>query len=497
MERALYLSEHIRACEQQAQQHYQLSEQELMSRAGKEAFLLMRQLHPKLHHIAVFCGAGNNAGDGYVLALLAHQHQLTVRVYQCKDPKDLPFAAQQAALNAVAAGVPCCSVQEPLAADVELIVDALLGIGLKGKVHGIIATAIERINASGIPVLALDIPSGLNADTGEVEESGVKADATVTFIAPKLGMYTLDGPDYCGSIYCNSLQLDDCSSSLKPDALLLDRDHLPVPLTARPKNSHKGDYGSVLIIGGGRGMPGAVGLAAKAALRCGAGLVTIATWKGHAASVIPLVPESMVWEIKSAKELKPLLAKASVCVLGPGLGEDAWAKKLVTAVLDTSLPLVVDASALKLLAQIPQKSARWVLTPHPGEAGSLLGCSAQEIQKNRYQAVKALQQRYGGVIVLKGCGTLIQTECTPDDEPTFVCPLGNPGMASAGMGDVLSGIIAGFCAQGLSLSAAAKLGVWVHARSGDVVASYLGERGLLASDVLDVVPTVLNSCKRY
>lgn len=487
-ENALYRCDQIRACEQQAQHLYSMDENELMSQAGTEAFFFVQRLYPLLRHIAVFCGAGNNAGDGYILARLAHEHGLLVTVYQCKALDDLPSAARNAALLAVAAGVDCQSADEPLDTEAELIVDALLGIGLKGPVHGVIATAINQINASGLPVVSLDIPSGLNADTGLVENFCVKATATLSFIALKAGMYTLDGPDYCGEIHCRDLQLDTCIAKLKPSAFLLGSDTLPLPLSTRKKNSHKGTYGSVLVIGGGPGMPGAVSLAAKAAMRIGAGSVSIATWPEHAHSVLPLIPEAMIWGIKTAKDLTPLLAKATVCVIGPGLGECDWARTLFLAAITSQLPMVIDASALRLLSEHPQIDDNWVLTPHPGEAGSLLACSGAEVQRDRYQSAATIQQQYGGVVVLKGTGTIIQTA----EKNTFICPKGNPGMASAGMGDVLSGIIAGLCAQGLSLSDAAKLGVWVHAVAGDKVAQTLGETGLLASDLLDILPNILN-----
>jgi NAD(P)H-hydrate epimerase len=471
---------------------YQWDEHELMSRAGMEVFSFVQQMYPHVRHIAVFCGAGNNAGDGYEFARLAHEYGLSVIVYQCKALEDLPAAARVAASKAIQAGVECQSADEPLDGEVELIVDALLGIGLKGPVHGVIATAIHQINASGLPVLSLDVPSGLNADTGLVEHFCVKATATLTFIALKTGMYTLDGADYCGEIHCRTLQLDAIVTQLIPWASLLNSHNLSLPLIARKKNSHKGNYGHVLIIGGGPGMPGAVSLAAKAAMRSGAGAVSIATWPDHAKSVLPLVPEAMIWGIKSEKDLNPLLHKATVCVIGPGLGESDWARSLFLAAITSQLPMVIDASALRLLADHPQVDDNWILTPHPGEAGSLLASTPQDIQNDRFQSATAIQHQYGGVVVLKGAGTVIQT----DENQRFICPKGNPGMASAGMGDVLTGIIAGLCAQGLSLNDAAKVGVWIHAVAGDQIAQSLGEIGILASDLLDLLPDILNCTQR-
>lgn len=483
---ALYRCEQIRTCEQQAIAQFGIHQ--LMTRAGTEAFFFLLRIYPQVRHLAVYCGSGNNAGDGYVLARLAHEHGLQVIIYQCKAVDDLPDAAKHAALAAQEAGVPCLWADEHLDAEVELIVDALLGIGISGPVYGLIAAAISQINASALPVFSLDVPSGLNADSGLVANFCVKASTTLTFIALKSGMYTLDGPDYCGVIYCRPLQLEPYLRSMIPVAFLLDKHHGSLPLPSRKKNSHKGNYGHVLVIGGGPGMPGAAALAAKAALRSGAGAVSIATWPAHTAALLPVVPEAMIWGVHTAAELESLLAKATFCIIGPGLGDNDWAKTLFLAAISSQLPMVIDASALRLLAEYPQLDDNWVLTPHPGEAAHLLSCPTAAIQEDRYQAISALQQRYGGVVLLKGVGTVIQTL----DKNIFVCPNGNPGMASAGMGDVLSGIIAGLAAQGLSLSAAALLGVWAHAAAADKIVAEQGERGLLASDLLDVLPMILN-----
>lgn len=235
-------------------------------------------------------------------------------------------------------------------------------------------------------------------------------------------------------------------------------------------------------------MPGAAALAAKAALRSGAGSVTVATWPEHVNGIVSLIPEAMVCGIKTKKDLQPLLDKATVCIIGPGLGESSWALDLFLLAITSQLPMVIDASALHLLAQNPQVDDNWILTPHPGEASSLLYSTTEVVQSNRFEAAAAIQNQYGGVVVLKGSGTIIQCP-----ENTFVCPKGNPGMASAGMGDVLSGIIAGLCAQGLSLADAAKSGVFIHALAGDSLAENKGEIGLLASDLIQVLPDFLNA----
>lgn len=286
----------------------------------------------------------------------------------------------------------------------------------------------------------------------------------------------------------------------------------------RKRDSHKGDYGHVLVVGGDYGMAGAARMTAEAAARVGAGLVTVATRAEHVAAILAGRPELMVFAVKNTKELAPLLAKASVVVIGPGMGCSTWAKSLVNAAFKARLPLVVDAGALPFMTG-QKKRHDWVFTPHPGEAAGLMSdilehthpslkkrkaIMVEEVQQNRFAVAKALQQRWGGVAVLKGCGTIIQTA-----EKTWQCDLGNPGMATAGMGDVLSGIIAGLFAQGSQLfrqpesaetdkdyafllECAAKIGVVLHARAGDLAAQAKGQRGLLATDLFPYLQQLMN-----
>ncbi len=491
LKKALYLTKHIRLCERKALDEFGLAAEDLMMRAGTAAFNTLKKLYPDVRSIAVFCGGGNNAGDGYVLAMLAYQQGFSVFVYQYKAIDRLPAAANHAALAAIAAGVSCQILDDVIDSEVELVVDGLLGIGLQGDVHGPIAHAIHLINDSDLPVLALDIPSGLDADTGRALGVCINAAVTTTFIAAKVGLFTMDGPDHCGKVVCHSLQLDSCLATIPPAAYRLDEQLLHGIMTPRRKNSHKGFYGHVLIIGGGPGMPGAVYLAALAALRVGAGMVTVATLPGHAGRVLPLLPEAMIYAMDDVDSLQPLLVKATVCVIGPGLGESEWANALFRAVIAAQLPLVIDAAALRLLAHNPQHDDNWVLTPHPGEAAGLLGCSAMDIQVDRCQSAQRIQQRYGGCVVLKGAGSIVSTG---ESGGTYLCTAGNPGMASAGMGDVLSGVIGGLLAQGVGLADAAKLGVWLHARAADEAIITQGERGLMASDLMSYLRREINKC---
>ena len=483
---ALYLIQHIRLCEQKALDEGNRTEDNLLLRAGTAAFHTLISLYPEARTFAVFCGTGNNAGDGYVLARLACEKGFSVFVHQHKTIEDLPPVSYDAALAAIDAGVCCQSLDDAIDSDVDVLVDALLGIGLQGLVRGPIAQAIHLMNDSGLPILALDVPSGLDADTGCVLGTAVCATATVTFIAPKLGLYTMDGPDHCAKIICDSLSLDHVLASIPPAAYRLNKSVLSNTIPPRSKNSHKGSYGHVLIIGGGPGMPGAAYLAAHAAFRVGAGAVTVATRPDYAKTMLPMLPEAMIYPIHKVDDLLPLLLKATVCVIGPGLGESEWADGLFHAAISAQLPLVMDASALHLLSTSPQHDDNWVLTPHPGEAAGLLACSVEDVQRDRCKAAQLIQQKYGGCVVLKGVGSIVAT----GEHELFVCTDGNPGMATAGMGDVLSGVIGGLLAQGVTLSNAAKLGVWLHARSADKAVMTFGERGLMASDLMTYLGSI-------
>lgn len=485
---ALYQCAQIRLCEQKAIAEG-ITEDELMASAGAKAFSCLSQFFPEVKIITVFCGSGNNGGDGYVLARLAHEQGYSVTINQHKSIENLPSAARHAALQALAAGVSFQCLDEPIDSEVELIVDALLGIGLKGEVQAPLATAINQMNEARLPILSLDIPSGLDADTGASLGHCIRATVTVTFIGYKLGLMTLDGPDHCGEIICQDLNLSKILANINPAAYLLDK-HIDYEiLQPRLKNCHKGEFGHVLVIGGNYGMPGSVCLAAQAALRVGAGMVTIATRFEHVSGAIALIPEAMIFGVRNGSELDHLLAKATICVIGPGLGDDEWAKELFNKALTSQLPMIIDASALHLLAQNRQYDDNWILTPHPGEAASLLNCTTADIQQDRYQALIRLLDLYGGNVILKGAGSIIGTT----EDKIYLCNAGNPGMASAGMGDTLNGVIAGLFAQGISLAEAAKWGVWLHAKAGDDAAEKMGEKGLVASDLLNYLYQRVNN----
>lgn len=484
---SFYRVAQVRQLEQLACQQLAVSGFDLMQRAGQAAWAQLQHRWPDGRQLAVFCGGGNNAGDGYVLAALAWQAGYAVQAIAVVAPDQLRGDAALAYQAFCAAGGHTLALASVQLASTCVVVDALLGSGLNRAVSGAVAEAVACINASGCPVLALDVPSGIAADSGALWGCAVHATLTVTFIALKPGLFTGHAPDYCGEIVCADLGLPPAVlTSQTPAARRL----VKQPLHRRSRIAHKGDCGRVLLVGGDDGYSGAIRLAAEAALRCGAGLVTVATRASHAAWLNSGRPELMVRAVEHAEALIPLLAHADVCVIGPGLGRGDWGLSLFEACLAAGKPLVVDADGLYWLATQPQQRLDWVLTPHPGEAARLLVSSTAAIAADRFAAVTALQQRYGGVWVLKGAGSLVA-----DAHGIAIATTGNPGMASGGMGDVLAGMIGGLWGQGLSAAQATALAVSVHGEAADRVAQLRGERGLLASDLLLEIPVCLNHCE--
>lgn len=458
---------------------------ELMRRAAHTAWRALRRQWPDAGEITVLAGHGNNAGDGYLIAALALRAGWRVRVLAVGDAARLSGDAVSAHGEARAAGVDI-EVWSDRAELRGVLVDALLGTGLGGEVREPYASAIAAINASSLPVLAVDIPSGLSADTGQVLGCAVNADLTVTFIGLKLGLFTALGPDQCGELVFDGLDADPALLPENGVARRLAPASLPL-LATRPKAAHKGLFGHVLVVGGDTGLGGAVLLAAESALRCGAGLVSLATRVAHVPAVLARRPELMARGVSSSAELLRLAERADVLVVGPGVGRDAWGRVLVSAAASLERRQVWDADALNLLAEerVARPSGDWVITPHPAEAARLLGTSTAEVQADRPKAALALAQRYQAVVVLKGVGSLI---ASPDGR-LALCDHGHPAMAGAGLGDVLSGILGALLAQGLPAFDAACLAVWLHARAGESLGAQ--GRGLAAADLIPAVRQLL------
>lgn len=488
----LYTAEQCRALDRGAIEQFGIPGFRLMQRAGHAAWAVIGQRWPRLQKISVVCGAGNNGGDGLVVAGLAWQAGLEVQLIVVGEryAEKLRGEALEAWQWLSGFGVKAETWHPGLEFSGQLIVDALLGIGLSGQVRGEPASVIDQINRAEQPVLAVDIPSGLCADTGAELGMAVRADVTLTFIALKQGLLTHQGVDHVGELLFDGLLLpDEVFEEVPVSAFRTDVEDLRELIPPRPASSHKGMYGHLLVVGGDLGMGGAALMAAQAALRVGAGLVSLATREEHRMAALTRVPEVMCYGVEDADDLEPLLVKADAVVVGPGLGQGIWGRRMLETVLESDKPMLLDADALNLLAQsdVPLPEHNWILTPHPGEAARLLETDTADIQANRFEQVRELQSRYGGSVVLKGAGTL---SC--DGDVIHLCSDGNPGMATAGMGDVLSGIVGGVLARGMASVDAARIGVLVHARAADLCARRLGEGGLLATDLMNTIPLVIN-----
>lgn len=475
----------VRDAEQHAAQAHGITLADLMQRAGQAAFNRIRQYYPCARHWLILCGHGNNGGDGYVVARLARASGIHVTLLAVAGDGALPIEAQQARTQWLQAGGCVQPAMLPLP-EAEVIVDALLGIGLHAAPRAPYDGLIAAINAHPAPVVALDLPSGLNADTGIALGAVVQAEHTQSFICLKPGLLTGQARAVVGQLHCDPLGLSGWLAAQRWPWRRLDGQDLAGWLPPRSPLAHKGEQGRLLLIGGDHGMGGAIRLAGQAALRSGAGLVRVLTRAEHVAPLLAACPELMV-EAWSPAALHEALAWADVLAIGPGLGRRDWGRRALAAIVNCQRPMLWDADALNLLAEAHSADARRVITPHPGEAARLLGCSIAQIERDRPAAVCALQRRYGGVALLKGAGTLIA-----DGTRRAIADIGNPGMASGGMGDILSGIIGGLLAQKLPLYDATCAGAVVHGVAADVLAQREGTRGMLASDLLPEIRRWVN-----
>jgi NAD(P)H-hydrate epimerase len=511
---------------------------ELMQRAGAALLRVVQERWPGARELLVFTGPGNNGGDGLVLAALARQSGMTVEV-QALAPLE-KLKGEAALARELAAGhdvqvesATSASVAEALqrrrqrgGAHGCVVVDAMLGTGIRGEVRPAYRAAIEQINRSGLPVLAVDLPSGLDSDTGRVAGIAVAASVTVSFIGLNRGLFTADGPDHRGELVFDRLALSgdlyEQASVSPPSAWRLTIQTVLPWLPVRTLATHKGDCGRVVVAGGDHGYGGAALLCAEAAARSGAGTVCLLTRPEHVTPSLIRRPEVMARGLDGIAlrpgellpAMLPALQSATALVAGPGLGQSEWSvavlRQLIQWQRDNGLPLVLDADALTLLSRARELSLPeplpdlTVLTPHPGEAARLLACSVADVQSDRFAAAHALQQRWGGVALLKGVGTVV---CYPEDIGVAtgggpetigmdVCTEGNPGMATGGMGDVLAGLTAGLLAQRMPLSRAVRAAVAIHGESADLAVAVDGERGLLAADLMPFIHQLVSQQRR-
>ena len=484
----LFSAQVCRELEQTAMRHLGISSYELMQRAGLAAYQQLQQLSPKMRRIVVICGSGNNGGDGYIIAALAARGNYHVTVIRVGTPRS--DDAQRAYNSALAVGVDFTTMSNIDWQQVDIVVDALLGIGVTSNVYGEKADIIDLVNHSGCDVLSIDVPSGLIADTGAATGYVVQATHTCTFVGMKAGLLTANGPDVSGDISFHDL---DIPASIYESSPAIG--HIITPfmvsrlLPTRQASAHKGTHGHAVLVGGNHGMAGALRLASEAAARSGAGLISAITVSDHMGLIDAKQPEIMTHcsDDPHAAHINRTLNAATSIGVGPGLGVNLWAKSLWQCICKLPVAKVIDADALNLLSTEQVSFSSSVITPHPGEAARLLGCSIAEVNADRISTAFQLSRKYSTVCILKGCGTVV---C--DGKNIWVNTTGNPGMASGGMGDCLTGIITALMAQGLTPLNAALVGVWLHGAAADIESRENGTIGMLASDVIARIRYVVN-----
>lgn len=462
----------------------------LMERAGQAAFVSWNSFNAQ--QTLVLVGSGNNAGDGYITASLIKQADRHVVVCAVDENKELKGDAAKAQKRWIDAGGEICNFSVDMLAECDVIIDALLGTGLKDMVRSHVATIIKAANESAKPILSIDVPSGINADTGHPLGIAIKATKTITFVGIKQGLTTATGKQYVGKLIFDDLAIGEKFIELaSPSGTIININSFK-GLGPRAINSHKGSYGKLLCIGGNQGMTGAIRLTSEAALRAGAGMVRVYTHESAIMSVSFGRPELMV----SSNNLQQALEWASCAVIGPGLGQNEWAQNTFNKVIEycthNNMPLVIDADALNLLAKhtllhLPKYS---ILTPHSSEASRLLNVTTAKIESDRFSHVQLCAKRYSAICVLKGAGTLIS-----NGDSTWICEEGGPVLAVGGSGDVLTGIIGALVLQGIGCEEAACYGVTLHAKAGDIACEKAGERGMLPSDLFYIVRRLINNLK--
>lgn len=511
----LVTAEQMASVDRKTMEQEGISGLDLMERAGSRVFEAARDLLGCLEHkaVAVVCGKGNNGGDGFVVARLLHQQEVRAKVFLLAAKGDPRGEARTNLHRALESGVDVHEVlaDHDVAAMKEelrhfnLVIDAIFGTGIQGEVSGAPGQSIEAINASGRPVVAVDVPSGLDTDTGKILGTCVQAAVTVTFGLPKIGHLFYPGRARCGVVKVVDIGFParvidalDCRVHLttSEDAAKL--------LPRREPTVHKGACGRVLVIAGSVGMTGAAALASEAALRSGAGLVTL----GLPASLndvmevkltevmtrpLPEVRKRRCLSLRALGEIRSLVADADVLAIGPGMGRCPETQELARRVVaETRIPMVIDADALNALAgtldPLKQEDRDVVLTPHAGEFSRLSGSPISDILARPREAATQFAQEMGATLVLKNAPSMVATS----DGSLFVNPTGNPGLATAGAGDVLTGILAGMLAQGLEGKEAAPLGVFLHGWAGDLAKAEGSEMGLIAGDVLRAIPAAIS-----
>ena len=500
----LYQAQASRSIDTAAATFYQTPSFELMKRAGQAAFACLSTRWPQAEVITLVCGTGNNGGDGFVVARLAarafDQVQVILVGSKSQITKDAAKALKQ--LESTPVKLTCLApddrqlLRHISGTCTHLWVDALFGSGLNRTLTPAYTAIIDQLNQHPAPVFSLDLPSGIHPDTGAVLGNAVKAAVTLSFITLKPGQFRDTGKAHCGQLGLAQLAVENCLMENYPSTAT--RLHFKAnALPSLHPNAHKGTQGTLVCIGGNQGMGGAILLAAQAALHLGVGKIHVATQGAHQTALLARQPELMWLDPEDTRQLKAKLEQATAVVIGPGLGQDAWAQALLNALRELSIPIIADADALNLMAKRSKPAFRFntstlVITPHLGEARRLVDryCAGLETAAP-FQIAQTLADKLNAFTILKGAGTLISE---PNQATQFICDAGNPGMAKAGMGDVLAGAIAGLIAQPrLPPHQAIKLGTWLHSTAADQIAAQEGIYNLLPSKLPEAMGRLLHN----
>ena len=499
----LYTASETRKIDNLAIKEKGISGYSLMQMAAEFTLdVILREFSP-VEELIIFCSKGKNSGDGFLLGSFAKEFGLEVTIVMSNTSNVIKGVSRKAFEEMKDAKVKIIStksVEKLKVSNKTVIVDALIGTGLKGNLRKNIKESILALNKLGVklPVLSLDIPSGVNPDTGDADDIAVYADITATFVAQKRGCFTSVGKKFSGEIIYSDLEIPkNLFSKITSTSYVVDYEDSISKVVYREQDAHKGHFGNVVIVGGDRGLGGAGLLSSRAAVYSGAGLTSLVTRPEHVSASLVSCPEVMVKGVDSGQDIEEHLVKPDVIAIGPGLGQSAWSEQMIQRVFweaeKRDISVIMDADALNLLTKLKLSSdlpKRLILTPHPGEAARLLNTSVAVIESNRFSAAAKIQKKFNATVVLKGSGTVICHK-SGGTQKWGICDSGNPGMATGGMGDVLTGIIAGLLAQGLTLKEAAEAGVDLHAKAADQASLEFGEAGLTSSDVINELKYLL------
>ncbi len=502
----------MRRMDRQAIERYGIFEDLLMENAGHAVYFMILEKFPFLRgkRFTVFCGLGNNGGDGLVVARKLHSNGAKVQVFLLGDPERYKGSAKKNYEIVKGLSLPMKRLEKTSQAAYTLahcdaVVDAMLGTGLSRPVEGLYREVVEAVNRAGKTVFSVDIPSGINGNTGEVMGAAIRADATATFGLPKIGNLLYPGFGHGGRLYVTHISFPP--TIYESDAVQVTTG-VPSPIPPRNPDSHKGDYGKVLFIAGAQSYLGAPQFSALSFLKAGGGLSYLATPKGVATHLGSRSRELVLyplWEtdtgsvsLKNLEGLQGFCPRMDMVVMGPGLSLDEQTQDLVRALAEeVPVPLLLDGDGITAVAKEPgilkRRKAPTILTPHPGEMARLTGKRISEIKENRVEVLRETARGLGTVIVLKGGHSLVGM---PDGR-VWINLTGNPGMATAGSGDVLTGTIAAMACRVQSLEEAVETGVFLHGLAGDLAAEVVGEDGMTADDILEMVPAAVRTYREH